>query len=128
MPRDPRTAEKERPARRPLGRSAWFLRAYGRAIWGHRSEIGVLSLLVLAFTMVSAAAMYLVERGAGTFSSYWDAFYWAGITVTTVGYGDLTPATTAGQAVALLTSFIGAGFLLVTAGLVAVFFARVMEE
>jgi len=61
--------------------------------------------LVLGYVVLSALVIYQVEPH--TFENFFDAVYWATITLTTVGYGDYVPVTMAGKFVAVLSSLIG---------------------
>ena len=56
-----------------------------------------------------------MERG----QSFWDGLYWAVTTMTTVGYGDLSPHTTAGKLVAVAVMLVGIGFVALLTGAVA---------
>jgi voltage-gated potassium channel len=48
---------------------------------------------------------------SGDFASVWDGVWWATVTVTTVGYGDLTPTTVQGRLIGMVLMFVGIGFL-----------------
>lgn len=58
-----------------------------------------------------AVAEYYVERGAGGVSTFGDALWWAVVTATTVGYGDLSPVTPAGRMIAVALMFVGIGVI-----------------
>ena len=107
-----------------------FLRAYVRAVLERRGDLSITAVLLLALVIGSGVAMHLLERRAQpeAFGTLAACLYWASMTVTTVGYGDLAPATGAGRLVAVLTAFIGAGFLVVTAGILAAGFVEEMEK
>ncbi|MBO5149125.1 MAG: two pore domain potassium channel family protein, partial [Anaerotignum sp.] len=53
-----------------------------------------------------------------TFESFFDAIYWSTITLTTVGFGDYTPVTVAGKAVAIVTSFVGIAVFALPTGII----------
>jgi voltage-gated potassium channel len=78
------------------------------------SLIGVTGLTAVS---TSALLVYAAERGGdGPIRTIPDAFWWASATITTVGYGDLYPTTTAGRAVAIVLMLVGVGlFGLLTA-------------
>ena len=82
------------------------LRAALRSHQFHRIAI-VAALLVLG----GAVAEYYVERGAGGVSSFGDSLWWAVVTATTVGYGDLSPVTSAGRAIAVVLMVVGIGVI-----------------
>lgn len=76
-------------------------------------------LFVLALiTVVLGALMYVVEGPEHGFTSIPRSMYWAIVTITTVGYGDIAPSTPAGQALAGLSILIGYAVLAVTGGVI----------
>lgn len=76
--------------------------------------LGVLSL----FTVIFGALMYVVEGPTNGFTSIPRSMYWAIVTITTVGYGDIAPGTPLGQAIAGLAIMAGYALLAVTAGII----------
>ncbi len=111
-----------------LGPYARFLRSYGHAIRRHHVELTAVGGVAAAVTPGAAAAMYLAEGGSPMFPTFWSTVYWSAQTVTTVGYGDIVPATIPGQVSALITSILGSGFFVLTAGILAILFVEVMRE
>ena len=83
--------------------------------------------LVLAATMIilfgGATFYYYVEQW-----SFLDALYFSTTTMTTVGYGDLTPHTDAGKMFTIVYIFLGVGIVLYTVSLLASHFVEVREE
>ncbi|MBL3656434.1 ion transporter [Fulvivirga sediminis] len=75
---------------------------------------GVFILVVVLGTM-----MYLVEGGENGFTSIPKSIYWAVVTLTTVGYGDIAPQTTLGQTLATLIMILGYGIIAVPTGIVS---------
>lgn len=63
--------------------------------------------------------------GKATFDTFFDALYWATVTLTTVGYGDLCPVTDAGRIVAMLSSLFGVAIIALPSGVIT---ASYMEE
>ena len=61
--------------------------------------------------------MYLVESDENGFTSIPESIYWAIVTITTVGYGDMTPATPAGKFIASLIMLIGYSIIAVPTGI-----------
>ena len=82
-----------------------------RAFGGARRLVNVDFLLVYAIGMVIVAATVVtsVERGQDSITSFPDALWWSFVTVTTVGYGDLSPVTPTGRAVAVVLMLVGIG-------------------
>ena len=65
----------------------------------------VILALAVMYILVSALVIFNVEPD--TFGSYFDAVYWAVVSLTTVGYGDLYPTTEIGRAIAMVSSLMG---------------------
>jgi voltage-gated potassium channel len=63
--------------------------------------------------------------GEATFSSFFDALYWATVTLTTVGYGDLCPVTDVGRVVSMLSSLFGVAIIALPSGVIT---ASYLEE
>ena len=84
------------------------------------------------FRFVSVATVFLVfTAGAaeatvdgGDFKTWWDGVWWAVVTVTTVGYGDVYPHTVGGRVIAMLLMLVGIGFISVLTATVASFFVK----
>ena len=76
--------------------------------------LGALAL----FVTVLGAIMYVVEGPATGFTSIPRSIYWAIVTITTVGYGDISPATPVGQTIAGIAILIGYSVLAVTTGVI----------
>ncbi|MCL1068341.1 ion transporter [Shewanella olleyana] len=71
------------------------------------------SLIIMALSVV----MYVVEGPNNGFSSIPKSMYWTIVTITTVGYGDITPQTNLGQAIASLTMLIGYSIIAIPTGI-----------
>lgn len=85
----------------------------------------VFSLVVLALLMGSL--MYVVEGETYGFTSIPRSMYWAVVTMTTVGYGDMTPGTPLGQFIAVILMFLGYGIFAVPTGIYSVELARTVK-
>lgn len=75
---------------------------------------------VLALAVIVGAAMYLIEGEKNGFSSIPQSVYWAIVTLTTVGYGDVAPQTIPGKMLASLVMIMGYGIIAVPTGIVTV--------
>lgn len=75
---------------------------------------------ILTLVLIVGSLMYLIEGEASGFTSIPKAIYWAIVTMTTVGYGDLAPATTAGQVLAATVMILGYAIIAVPTGIVTV--------
>ncbi len=93
----------------------------------------LLSVLMLAlfYIFITALVMFNAEphinpnTGAATFRSFFDALYWATVTLTTVGYGDLCPVTNIGRVVSMLSSLFGVAIIALPSGVIT---ASYLEE
>lgn len=77
----------------------------------------------LGYIFISALVIFNVEPE--TFGSFFDAVYWATVSLTTMGYGDIYPVSTIGRIVTMLSSFIGIAIVALPAGILT---AGYMEE
>ncbi len=94
------------------------------ALRASRQKIAVFLFAVLIMVLVLGSFMYVIEGGANGFTSIPRCVYWAIVTLTTVGYGDISPQTPLGQALAAVIMILGYGIIAVPTGLVSVEFAR----
>ena len=75
---------------------------------------------VMVMVFIIGAVMYLVEGPENGFTSIPISIYWAIVTLTTVGYGDIAPQTVAGQTIASIVMILGYGIIAVPTGIVSV--------
>jgi voltage-gated potassium channel len=73
---------------------------------------------VFAVAMIVGTLMYLIEGGENGFTSIPRSIYWAIVTITTVGYGDIAPHTVLGQSLAALLMLMGYAIIAVPTGIV----------
>lgn len=88
------------------------------ALRASRFKIIVFVFSVLNLVVVTGALMYLVEGADAGFTSIPQGIYWAIVTITTVGYGDIAPATTPGRLIASALMIMGYGIIAVPTGIV----------
>ncbi len=81
-------------------------------------KIAIFMLVVLSLVIILGSVMYLVEDGENGFISIPDSIYWAIVTITTVGYGDIAPVTPTGKFIASVMMFIGYGIIAVPTGII----------
>ena len=75
-------------------------------------------LVVFTMVLILGPIMYLVENGENGFQSIPDSIYWGIVTITTVGYGDISPVTPLGKFIASIMMFIGYGIIAVPTGII----------
>ncbi len=93
-------------------------RRLGGALYASRRKIFVFVGTVFMLVVLIGTLMYLIEGPENGFTSIPIAVYWAITTVTTVGFGDITPKTDLGRALASLSMLLGWGILAVPTGIV----------
>lgn len=93
-------------------------RALGGALRAARRRIMVFLSAVALIVVLMGTVMYVVEGADNGFTSIPLAIYWAITTMTTVGFGDITPKTDLGRAIASLMMLLGWGILAVPTGIV----------
>ena len=89
-----------------------------RALWSTRRKITVFLFGVFTVVVVLGAIMYLIEGEEHGFRNIPDGVYWAVVTLTTVGYGDMAPETPFGRTVAAIVMVMGYGIIAVPTGIV----------
>ena len=87
--------------------------ALTRAIRASGPKIVVFMFAVLTSVLIMGALMYVVEGEDSGFTSIPVAMYWAVVTMTTVGYGDITPETVPGQMVAAAAMLLGYSLIII---------------
>ena len=83
-----------------------------------RYKIGVFLGTILTLVLILGTVMYLIEGPQRGFSSIPQSMYWAVVTMTTVGYGDIAPVTVPGKMIASLIMLIGYSVIVVPTGIV----------
>jgi len=91
-----------------------------RALVASRGKIAVFLFAVLSLIVVIGAVMYVIEGPENGFTSIPFSMYWAIVTLTTVGYGDVSPHTTLGQIFASIVMILGYSIIAVPTGIVSV--------
>lgn len=89
-----------------------------RALHSSRRKIMIFYFTVIHIVVIVGAMMYLIEGRENGFTSIPRSIYWAIVTITTVGYGDISPQTNVGQAVAAFLMITGYAILAVPTGIV----------
>jgi voltage-gated potassium channel len=102
-----------------------------RAIQAERSltsgnALRLAALSTVFLTVMAGAVQSTVD--SRDFASFWDGVWWAVVTVTTVGYGDLYPHTVAGRIIGMCVMLLGVGFLAVLTATVASHFVQVDQQ
>ena len=93
-------------------------RTLGLALRASRYKITVFLFTVLSIVVVVGSLMFLIEGPGNGFTSIPRSIYWAIVTLTTVGYGDISPSTSLGQILASLVMIMGFAIIAVPTGIV----------
>ena len=99
-----------------------------RALSASRRKISVFLLTVLTLVVIIGALLYVVEGEENGFTSIPISIYWAVVTLTTVGYGDISPQTALGRTLASAVMIIGYGIIAVPTGIVTVELAQAARQ
>ncbi len=87
-------------------------------------KIGIFFFAVICIVVILGTLMYVVEGPENGFISIFQGIYWAIITITTVGYGDIVPTTVLGKVISSVSMMIGYAILAVPTGIVTVEMSR----
>lgn len=87
--------------------------------------ISVFYVFLTALIMFNVEPHINPETGEATFRSFFDALYWATVTLTTVGYGDLCPVTDVGRCISMFSSLFGVAIIALPSGVIT---ARYLDE
>lgn len=102
-----------------------------------RKERKVLSAVMVfsaAYIFVTALIMFNLEphinptNGEETFHTFFDALYWATVTLTTVGYGDMCPATDIGRLISMFSSLFGVAIIALPSGIITASYLDELRE
>jgi len=89
----------------------------GAALRSGAKKISIFMLVVLAIVMILGSIMYLVESDENGFTSIPESIYWAIVTITTVGYGDIAPVSPLGKFIASVIMLLGYSIIAVPTGI-----------
>lgn len=88
------------------------------ALVASRIKIAVFVFSIFVLTIILGTVMYIIEGPENGFNSIPHSMYWAIVTLTTVGYGDISPHTPFGQFIASIVMILGYGIIAVPTGIV----------
>lgn len=91
-------------------------RIIAKVFQGSRDSLIAVGTLAVAYILISALVIFNVEPES--FRSFFDAVYWATVSLTTVGYGDIYPVTTTGKIITMVSSVFGIAIVALPAGII----------
>jgi voltage-gated potassium channel len=95
-----------------------------RALLHSRAKILIFLFAVVIISIIAGTLMYIIEGEKSGFTSIPRSVYWAIVTLTTVGYGDISPETPLGQLIASVIMIMGYGIIAVPTGIVSAEYAK----
>lgn len=98
----------------------------GRVFEMEHKPLITVGALAAGYVLVSALVIFNVEPEL--FGSFLDAVYWATVSLTTMGYGDITPVTAAGRVVTIISSMMGIAIIALPSGIMTAGFMRILHE
>jgi voltage-gated potassium channel len=99
-----------------------------KALMHSRAKILVFLFFVLIVSVIAGTLLYIIEGEQSGFTSIPRSVYWAIVTLTTVGYGDISPATPLGQFLASIIMIMGYGIIAVPTGIVSAEYASTLDK
>lgn len=99
------------------------IRIISAVVLKQKAPLMAVCTLAVAYTLICALIIFNVEPQ--TFDTFFDAIYWATVSLTTMGYGDIYPVTNIGRAVTMLSSVVGIAIIALPSGIIT---AGYMDE
>ena len=91
-----------------------------------KDSLMIVGLLALGYIFISALIIFNVEPS--TFPNFFDALYWATISLTTVGYGYIYAVSTTGKVITMISSFLGIAIVALPAGIITAGYMKEIKE
>ncbi len=93
-----------------------------------KSKDALLAVCSMALIYVLVAALVIFNVEPESFDSFFDAVYWATVSLTTVGYGDIYPVSTTGRVITMLSSILGIAIVALPAGIITAGYMDAINE
>ena len=86
------------------------------------------AVCVLACGYIALSALIMFQVEPDSFDTFFDAIYWAVVTLTTVGYGDIYPTSEIGRIVSMMSSFMGIAIVALPTGIITAGYMRELSR
>ncbi|MFT3980831.1 MAG: ion transporter [Ferruginibacter sp.] len=100
----------------------------GKAMIRSLKRITVFLSVLVVIVIILGTIMYVVEHGRNGFETIPQSIYWAIVTITTVGYGDITPSTTLGKIISSIIMMLGYAIIAVPTGIITAELTKEKDE
>ncbi|MCR4789265.1 MAG: ion transporter [Lachnospiraceae bacterium] len=97
-----------------------------KVIRNSRDPLLAVCSLAICYILISALVIFNVE--GDSFATFFDAIYWATVSLTTVGYGDIYPITTAGRVITMISSMFGIAIVALPAGIITAGYMEALND
>ncbi len=84
----------------------------------------LVAVLILTIIYIVSSAMIIFQVEPDMFNTFFDAIYWATISITTIGYGDISPVTGVGRLITMLSSLVGIAVIALPSGIITAAYMR----
>lgn len=98
----------------------------GNVIRTSKKSLIAVGVLAAGYIMISALIIFNVEPES--FNSFFDAIYWATVSLTTVGYGDIYPVSTLGRVITMLSAIFGIAIVALPAGIITAGYMNELKD
>lgn len=102
------------------------LKIIGMVAKNSKEALVVVASFACFYILISALLVFNIEPD--TFNTFFDAIYWATVSLTTVGYGDLYPVTTMGKAISMISSIFGIAIIALPASIITAGYMKAVDE
>ena len=93
-----------------------------------RSKDSLIAVCVVTVFYIVISAMVVFNVEPNSFNNFFEAIYWATVSLTTVGYGDIYPVTTTGRIITMISSVFGIAVVALPAGIITAGYIKELEE
>lgn len=90
----------------------------------HRVKGQLLAVLVVTLVYIITTAMVIFQVEPDQFPTFFDAIYWSTVSITTIGYGDISPVTTTGRFITIISALVGVAVIALPSGIITAGYMR----